>query len=218
MAVRPRTAPSGSSTVGNNLPPDLFVLVRPPPSASTHPLNLQIQLLVPSIARGDPASSASRRSGEYSRSSSRNGSIAEEGRVGSLGGNSAVSFDAIAGASVSRSASRSSDNHDQIGTTTSGGQLLDPGSGSGGGSTSGESLSRTTSRGSTRSRGSTNSMSVRSDTTSASGTATRRRVTPLLNLNFHSVLPTVVTDAGKFFLPLSLYRTDAIELIESAAL
>ncbi|GAA5996531.1 hypothetical protein JCM5350_001126 [Sporobolomyces pararoseus] len=188
MAPRPRTTPSGVSTGGYNLPPDLFVLVRPPPSASTHPLNLQIQLLVPSIARstnaaanGEPLGSAqSRRSGEYSRSSSRNGSIAEEGGSSSIGGgNSAVSFDAIAGASVSRSGSRSSDNHDE------------------GIAQSGEVLSRTCSRGSTRSRGSTNSASVRSDTTSASGGGgTRRRVTPLLNLNFHSVLPTVVTDAG----------------------
>lgn len=202
MAVRPRTTPTGGSTPGYNLPPDLFVLVRPPPSNHSHSLNLQIQLLVPSTARTGPGGGGdpnTRRSGESSRSPSRNGSIAEEGpsRVGScsttngsMGGNSAVSFDAIAGASVSRSGSRSSDNHeDQLRGSEANGISAASG---------GEELSRTTSRGSTRSRGSTNSMSVRSDTTSASGN-TRRRVTPLLNLNFHSVLPTVVTDAGQYF-------------------
>ncbi|GAA5838178.1 hypothetical protein JCM3766R1_001850 [Sporobolomyces carnicolor] len=197
MAVRPRTAPAGGPMAGHNLAPDLFVLVRPPPSSYNHPLNLQIQLLVPSIARSgppDPLQTPSRRSGEYSTSSSRNGSITTtDDRVGSssnrshsphsrsLGANSAsaTSFDAIAGASVSRSGSRSSDAHD----------ALD------GDGPSGEALTRTSSRGSTRSRGSTNSVST-STSMSASGTSTRRRVTPLLNLNFHSVLPTVVTDAG----------------------
>ncbi|GAA5930978.1 uncharacterized protein JCM15063_002511 [Sporobolomyces koalae] len=193
MAVRTRSSSSTGHSMGNSLPPDLFVLVRPPPSHSTHPLNLQIQLLVPSIARhpqsqqpgGEP-----RKSEEYSRSSSQNGSIAEEsvkvGTPGSIGtGNSAVSFDAIAGASVSRSGSRSSDTHDDT-------QHLQVNRAA---NTSGELLTRTSSGGSSRSRRSTNSTSVRSDTTT-SGTSSRRRVTPLLNLNFHSVLPTVVTDAG----------------------
>ncbi|GAA6008512.1 hypothetical protein JCM11491_004504 [Sporobolomyces phaffii] len=187
MAVRPRTAPPGGPTPSQNLAPDLFVLVRPPPSHSTHALNLQIQLLVPSIARGEPPSA--RRSGEYSASSSRNGSVAEGagaglgGPSGSIaGGNSAVSFDAIAGASVSRSGSRSSDTHDHLQVARAG-------------SSSGETaLTRTTSRGSTRSRASTNSVST--SASNSGGTGSRRRVTPLLNLNFHSVLPTVVTDAG----------------------
>ncbi|GAA5903051.1 uncharacterized protein JCM6883_002676 [Sporobolomyces salmoneus] len=204
MPVRPRTAPSGSSTPGQNLAPDLFVLVRPPPGSHNHPLNLQIQLLVPSISRQQPTGEnlsvpGGRRSGEYSGSSSRAGSFGEGGGAGRAGsaqslngsgsigppgaGGSAVSFDAIAGASVSRSGSRSSDTHDQT--------LAQEGGGAGSSGAGGESLRRTNSRGSTRSRGSTNSVS-----TTASGTPSRRRVTPLLNLNFHSVLPTVVTDAG----------------------
>ena len=189
MAVRPRTATTSTIPDYTTLP-TLFCLVRPPPSNSTHPLNLQIQLLVPSIPT-QQRNDSNRRSGEYSRSSSRSGSIADDSTAGggdsrlnvgtpkSTAGVSAISFDAIAGASVSRSGSRASDN-----------EGLGPG---------GEELSRIPSGGSTRSRGSTNSMSVRSDTASSNGTgtATRRRVTPLLNLSFHSVLPTVVTDAGE---------------------
>ncbi|GAA5962941.1 hypothetical protein JCM21900_005351 [Sporobolomyces salmonicolor] len=174
MAARPRTAPAAPSA-GVAIPPDLFILVRPPPSVSTHPLNLQIQLLVPSISREPPQ----RRSGEYSRSSSQAGSIADDRQ--STTAASATSLDAVAGASVSRSGSRGSGTDDSLG---SGARA--------------EDLKRTNSVGSTRSGRSTASGSVGSEYSgpSSTGTGGRRRVTPLLNLNFHSVLPTVVTDAG----------------------
>ncbi|GAA6059949.1 hypothetical protein JCM10212_003089 [Sporobolomyces blumeae] len=199
MPPTPRiTLTRSAAVVGYGGPPDLFVLVRPPPSLSTHPLNLQVQLLVPSIAREQHYQQQhARQSGEYSRSSSRNGSFADEPRPGasssfapttqldrvatpSSAGTSAVSFDAIAGASVSRAGSRVSVDGGEASLRPDG--------------AADDALRRIPSGGSTRSRGSTNSMSARSDATSATGT--RRRVTPLLNLSFHSVLPTVVTDAG----------------------
>ncbi|GAA5907474.1 hypothetical protein JCM5296_006917 [Sporobolomyces johnsonii] len=174
MSARPRTAPSIPSA-GLAIPPDLFILVRPPPSVSTHPLNLQIQLLVPSISREQPQ----RRSGEFSRSSSRAGSFADDRQ--STTAASATSLDAIAGASVSRSGSRGSGTDESLA----------------GGPTA-EDLKRTNSVGSTRSGRSTASGSFGSEYSgpSSTGTGGRRRVTPLLNLSFHSVLPTVVTDAG----------------------
>ncbi|KWU41675.1 hypothetical protein RHOSPDRAFT_27474 [Rhodotorula sp. JG-1b] len=148
-------------------PADLFVLVRPPPSSSRSPLDLQIQLLVPSAARGPPPPPAPRTSSSVS--------VAQGGGAQN---SSSTSFDAIAAASV----------------TGHGGTGEDAGS---------SSFSRSPSLRSTRSRSSTRSTATtESGYTSATGTSTgtgsggRRKVTPLLNLEYHTVLPTVVTDAG----------------------
>ncbi|ORY76550.1 hypothetical protein BCR35DRAFT_305797 [Leucosporidium creatinivorum] len=144
-----RIAGAGAGNNGlQTMPPDLFVIVRPPPSKQTHPLNLQIQLINPNATRSaTTASSSSRTSGEYSRTTTPMDSPS------SIGANS---FDAVAGASV------------------------------GGGG-----LQRTPSVKSNR--------SGRSQTSSAGSAFSGnggRRVQPLYNLDFHALLPTVVTDAG----------------------
>ncbi|GAA6040475.1 hypothetical protein JCM8097_004567 [Rhodosporidiobolus ruineniae] len=152
-------------------PPDLFVLVRPPPSKAAHPLSCQLQLLVPSTSRRPPSVVSSATGG-------------------------ARSLEAIAGASVSRD-----------GSLGAGAELEPSRSGEDGGATGlsrSPSVSSTRSGRSTRSTRSGTSMSgvslAESDATGAStttgGGGRRRKVTPLLNLTFHSVLPTVITDAG----------------------
>lgn len=49
-------------------PPEIFIVVRPPPSKQNHPLNLQVQLFIPPITTNGatPASSLRRRSGDFS--------------------------------------------------------------------------------------------------------------------------------------------------------
>jgi hypothetical protein len=66
-------------------PPEVFVIVRPPPSKQNHPLNLQIQLITPSLS----TRACNRQSGEYARPPMDSPS--------SVGG---ASFDAVAGAVV----------------------------------------------------------------------------------------------------------------------
>lgn len=166
-------------------PPDLFVLVRPPPGSSAHPLNLQVQLLVPSTAHHHPRPAA--------------------------GGVSATSLDKVAGASVSRDgeiqhdgagARRAGASFERARTRSSSRGRASPGAG-GAGAGSGRvsrspSMSSLASGRSGYSAYSGESMGTASSFTGTStGTGSgRRKVTPLLNLAFHSVLPTVVTDAG----------------------
>ncbi|GAA5983369.1 hypothetical protein JCM11641_006048 [Rhodosporidiobolus odoratus] len=145
-------------------PPDLFILVRPPPSHSTHPWNLQIQLLVPSSSRGSLTGGGRR-------------SSASSGRSGT------ESFGAIAGASVSRDGS--------VGDASA--------SSSAAGKTRMErssSVSSTRSSRSSRSASATSLSGMSEAGEEGGGGRRRRKVEPLLNLSFHSVLPTVVTDAA----------------------
>ncbi|GAA5840482.1 hypothetical protein JCM11251_007598, partial [Rhodosporidiobolus azoricus] len=160
-------------------PPDLCVLVRPPPSLGSHPLNLQVQLLVPT---------------NTSRAGGRPASLASTATAGTSG---ARSLDAVAGASVSRDglvageemALSNGGEHEGAETTLS--RSRSP------------SVSSMHSSRSTRSNRSATSAASYADSEGAGsvggggGTGGRRRkVTPLLNLEYHSVLPTVVTDAG----------------------
>ncbi|GAA5860850.1 hypothetical protein JCM8547_003868 [Rhodosporidiobolus lusitaniae] len=150
-------------------PPDLFVLVKP--HSGSHPLNLQVQLLTPSIARGRPVSIAS--------NASSTGTSAAGAR----------SLDAVAGASVSREGSLGGEEGAER-TLTRSPSMASSKSGRSGrsrsGSVSGASVS-----------GQSDVESVGSAASGVSGGGGRRRkVTPLLNLSFHTVLPTVVTDAG----------------------
>ncbi|BGP35043.1 hypothetical protein JCM10296v2_006873 [Rhodotorula toruloides] len=159
-------------------PPDLFVLVRPPPGSSAHPLNLQVQLLVPSTAHRAPTGGA---------------------------GVSATSLDKVAGASVSRDGevgsveggARRSGSFERA-RSSSRGRASPGGTGSARVSRS-PSLSSLASRRSGYSAYSGESGVTGTSSATGTGTGTgsgRRKVTPLLNLAFHSVLPTVVTDAG----------------------
>ncbi|KAL7341312.1 hypothetical protein BJY59DRAFT_97721 [Rhodotorula toruloides] len=158
-------------------PPDLFVLVRPPPGSSAHPLNLQVQLLVPSTAH----------------------------RPSGAGGVSATSLDKVAGASVSRDGDVGSVEGAGGGWRASGSFERARSSSRGRASPGSARVSRSPSLSSLASGRSGYSVysgeSGVTGTSSATGTGTgtgsgRRKVTPLLNLAFHSVLPTVVTDAG----------------------
>ncbi|BGP43260.1 hypothetical protein JCM10450v2_007405 [Rhodotorula kratochvilovae] len=181
---RPRTAPDRTSTLSSAPPPwtsashptpapppppDLFVLVRPPPSSASHPLNVQIQLLEPSSVRAPPAE----------RPLSRLSAATGPPTPGSTDGRS---FDAVAGASVAQSGEGAeqdaADEDDEL---------------------RGEegARSRSPSVSSTRSgRSGTSGESTWTSGTSASGGSRRRTVKPLLNLECHNLLPTVVTDAG----------------------
>ncbi|SPO37022.1 uncharacterized protein PSFLO_02494 [Pseudozyma flocculosa] len=109
-------------------PPELLVIVRPPPSKQINPLNLQIQLVMPSQRR---EASSRRKSGESTRSQD--------------------SSPTAAPARLKRSGSTVSD----------------------------------------KSRSS--EISTAASTTSSSSA---KRVMPLYNLGFHSILSSVVTDAG----------------------
>lgn len=177
--------PQPASPASQPPPPDLFVLVRPPPGSSAHPLNLQVQLLVPSTAHHHPRPAA--------------------------GGVSATSLDKVAGASVSRDGEiqhegaeagggrRASASSERARTRSSSRGRASPGAG-GAGAGSGRvsrspSMSSLASGRSGYSAYSGESMGTASSFTGTGGTG-RRKVTPLLNLAFHSVLPTVVTDAG----------------------
>ncbi|GAA6022451.1 hypothetical protein JCM10207_004396 [Rhodosporidiobolus poonsookiae] len=178
----PASALAPSAALAPPAPPDLFILVRPPPSLGAHPLNLQVQLLVPSSSRGPQGGrggggGGSRPSSMYSSTSA---------------GTGEASFGAVAGASVSRDGSVGAEG---VEPATEGGEA---------GTVTGEGLTRSPSMSSTRSARSSRSgtslggMSIGTGTseTGEGGGRARRKVTPLLNLAFHSVLPTVVTDAG----------------------
>lgn len=174
LSPEPPTTTAATMAQMQPPPPDLFVLVRPPPSSSRSPLDLQIQLLVPSAARGPPPPPPAPRT-------SSSVSVTQGGQ-----NSSSTSFDAIAAASVTGHGGEDSSS-----------------TGVGGGAAASDSLSRSPSLRSTRSRSSTRSTATtESGYTSATGTSTgtgsggRRKVTPLLNLEYHTVLPTVVTDAG----------------------
>ncbi|KAM0786237.1 hypothetical protein ACM66B_007038 [Microbotryomycetes sp. NB124-2] len=147
------------------MPPEVLVIVRPPPSKQNHPLNLQIQLVNPQIAS---RTNASRRSTE----SSRNDNAATSARSSSPSPSSiAGSFDAVASASVTGAA------NDVV---------------------NGVPLKRTPSVGSSRSVNSTRSNRSWSASSGSSSAYVNgsRKVLPLYNLNFHAVMPTVITDAG----------------------
>lgn len=123
-------------------PPELLVVVRPPPSKQSNPLNLQIQLVTPQ----QPNVNGPRVSGESSR--------------------------------------------DELPASVTNTSL---GSSSGGLRSPGTQLRRSNSVSSSRSAISEASSAGLS---TASGSSTGRRVTPLYNLCFHSIMPTTVTDAG----------------------
>lgn len=109
-------------------PPELLVIVRPPPSKDRNPLNLQIQLVVP---QAPPA--ASRVSGESTRDSASTPALRPGGELKRRGSSSSTR----SGVSVVTNASSAS--------STGGGG---------------------------------------------------RKVTPLYNLSFHTILPSTVSDAG----------------------
>ncbi|GJN93852.1 hypothetical protein Rhopal_006911-T1 [Rhodotorula paludigena] len=164
-------------------PPDLFILVRPPPSSSNHPLNVQIQLLSPSAARGpNPAAGPSASSAPPSNASGPTTPV-------STGG---MSFDAVAGASVAQSPRAAA-----AGAEAADGAAAD--SGSDDDATSDEQRERRRSRSpsisSTRS-GTSGESAVTGTTSTSGGSGFRRKVIPLLNLSYHTVLSTTVQDAG----------------------
>ncbi|GAA6056370.1 hypothetical protein JCM3770_005973 [Rhodotorula araucariae] len=173
-----RTTPGRTSTLSSAPPPpssppppDLFVLVRPPPSSAGHPLNVQIQLLEPSSARGAPVERPLSRLSAATGPSTRRST---DGR----------SFGAVAGASVGHSGEGPADDgdgeDDEVGREV-------------------RARSRSPSVSSTRS-GTSGESTWTSGTSASGGThasgSRRRTVKPLLNLNCHNLLPTVVTDAG----------------------
>ncbi|KAI8444704.1 hypothetical protein BY996DRAFT_6425435 [Phakopsora pachyrhizi] len=130
---------------------ETFIIVRPPPGKQNHPLNLQIQLILPS-----------------SQIQSQN---RDQSRSSSIGTGDNAEPSQSAHAEPSQQASSSSSN-------TATGNL---------------ELTRTRSNRSTHS-----SRSNRSSLTfSSSKSETRnRRVTPLYNLVWHTVLPSLIVDAG----------------------
>ncbi|CEH12880.1 hypothetical protein CBOM_00838 [Ceraceosorus bombacis] len=117
----------------------MLILVRPPPSKQSNPLNLQIQLVTPLTQSG----SGSRVSGELSREDSVMSGVSSNGQPGTPSSSHGVRR------SNSMSSQRSG-----------------------------------------RSEVSSGGMST------SSSTGASRRVTPLYNLFFHSLLPTTVSDAG----------------------
>ncbi|KAK4049948.1 hypothetical protein OIV83_003772 [Microbotryomycetes sp. JL201] len=139
-------------------PPEVLVIVRPPPSKQNHPLNLQIQLVNP---QANTKSAASRRSTESCRPG--------DGRS-SPSSSTAGSFDAVASASIAGAS-----------------DLVN-----------GVPLRRTPSATSSRSIASTRSNRSwsASSTASSAYASGSRKVLPLYNLNFHAVMPTVISDAG----------------------
>ncbi|GAA5933873.1 hypothetical protein JCM3775_000311 [Rhodotorula graminis] len=160
--------------------PDLFLLCRPPPSSSRHELDVQVQLV-------QPADLASRRSAPEPPLAARPDTPASTaGR----------SFDAVAGAQVGGG--------DRAGTASqSGGEDDDeraPGRRSPRSRSPSISSTRTgTSRDSTYTDGT--SASGRSGSASTGGgggggAGGKRRIVPLLALEYHTLLPTTVNDAG----------------------
>lgn len=149
----PREVSSGSAIMRKNrkvAPPELLVVVRPPPSKQTNPLNLQIQLVTPN--QGGTATG--RVSGESSRDD----------------------------VTSSNASSLSSGTNNVNG---SGSKLKSP--------SPPAAIKRSNSVSSSRSAFSEASSAGLS---TASASSTGRRVTPLYNLNFHSIMATTVNDAG----------------------
>ncbi|GAA5891669.1 hypothetical protein JCM8208_007363 [Rhodotorula glutinis] len=162
--------------------PDLFLLCRPPPSSSRHELDVQVQLVQPAVLGVDPAA---RRSAPEALLHARPDTPASTaGR----------SFDAVAGAQVgggSHSGEEQGHDHDadDVEHRRSPERSRSP------------SISSTrtgTSRDSTYTDGT--SASGRSGSASTGGggggAGGKRRIVPLLALEYHTLLPTTVNDAG----------------------
>lgn len=171
-SIRPVISPSSSthpSPVKPTMPAEMFIIVRPPPGKQNHPLNLQVQLILPNqnVMSREPSTSTT------------NG----------LPGNSSPSHSQIFSGRPISSAPETID-----GSTDHSLQLK-----------------RTQSIRSIHS-----SRSSRSHRTCSSGSESRnRRVTPLYNLQWHTVLPTWISDAGTDA-KVAKFAKKGLELIDLA--
>ncbi|GAA5853068.1 hypothetical protein JCM9279_003803 [Rhodotorula babjevae] len=169
---------SATSSAPYPPPPDLFLLCRPPPSSSRHELDVQVQLV-------QPADLASRRSAPEAP-------LARPDTPASTAGRS---FDAVAGAQVGGKAGAGS----QSGEDDDEGQQQQHARTPRSRSPSVSSTRSGTSRDSTYTAGTSASGRSASASTSGGGgggAGGKRRIVPLLALEYHTLLPTTVNDAG----------------------
>ncbi|KAK4046442.1 hypothetical protein OIO90_006564 [Microbotryomycetes sp. JL221] len=171
------------------MPPEVLVIVRPPPSKQNHPLNLQIQLVNPTITKFNAASTQST---EFNRGFG-------FGRSSSPSSSHADSFDAVASAQVTGTSSRRSS------LTTATTQVDDL------------QLKRTPSASSSKSTKSNRSWSA-SSSASTTAFGAGRKVVPLYNLNFHAVTPTIITDAGTDEKLAKLLKRGGLDVVDLAIL
>ncbi|PLW18814.1 hypothetical protein PCANC_06618 [Puccinia coronata f. sp. avenae] len=175
---RPVISPSSSSYRSQTksiMPAELFIIVRPPPGKQNHPLNLQIQLILPN----QPAN-INNPSREHSLPTSMPPSSSSP---------PPLHHQSLSGKPISSA----------------------PENMEGGGADNPLELNRSQSIRSVHS----NKSSRSNRTCSSSGEGRSRRVTPLYNLQWHTVLPTWISDAGTDA-KVAKFAKRGIELIDLA--
>ncbi|KAF9054265.1 hypothetical protein BJ165DRAFT_1522804 [Panaeolus papilionaceus] len=196
---------------------ETFIFVRPPPSKTNHPLNLQVQLVPPNAK---PPSGVVPRSSSYNNGTPISDGASEFGESEtpiSAGSMNSMSSQGHGNGTLQRSSStKSRDRH-----STSANNPPEPNARPGG------THSRTNSGGTTHSEGTSNATASTAsfasfasassvNSSSSSGTSSgRRTIIPLYNLQAHNVLTNVIVDAGNDA-KIAKFQKRGIEVIDVA--